>query len=205
MHLQAEAGYEGKERQVRRLEMASTNGGKMEGRPEYDVNRIIKSVKTELRLAILRSCSSILNPFCYGGTPSSQADMANLHDQESARGEAYWTTPTAPGWRSHELGELVAEYGHEEDFSPYRAKQSFPSRNLVPDYKPASLRWPFLSILLTAIAGLIALTEYACRSLPTENNYTGPPTEDRAAVLQTTVWPTLGKRSLSNESQPVSP
>jgi len=40
----------------------------------------------------------------------------------------------------------------------------------VYDYKPAPLRWPFLSTLTLIIVAFLALTQYACRALPLEGD-----------------------------------
>lgn len=97
-------------------------------------------------------------------------------------------------------GELPGEYesSYRPDSQAYHEKTAYgsttpdPPRGRVPNYKPAPLKWPFLCLLGAILLGLIALTEYSCRVLPSENGRVPLPTAH--AIKIATGAGTVGKR-----------
>lgn len=97
-------------------------------------------------------------------------------------------------------GELPGEYesSYRPDSQAYHEKTAYgsttpdPPRGRVPNYKPAPLKWPFLCLLGAILLGLIALTEYSCRVLPSENGRVPIPTAHAIKIAMGVG--TVGKR-----------
>ncbi|OIW28788.1 hypothetical protein CONLIGDRAFT_632999 [Coniochaeta ligniaria NRRL 30616] len=66
---------------------------------------------------------------------------------------------------------------HEDKKAPYgTARPAELPRGGHPNYKPGPLRWPLLCAMIIAFLGLIAATEWACRTLPVEDRQRPLPT-----------------------------
>lgn len=84
------------------------------------------------------------------------------------------------------------ESGYRPDTQSYYERKSTPGQEVKPvssppedpdlnlNYKPTPLRWPFLVVILLAVAGLIGVTEYACHALPAEEARGAIPTASPA-------------------------
>lgn len=102
--------------------------------------------------------------------------MASFHGQQSLpprySDPAMQAVPLrygeGPGEYEIQYRPDVPSY-HEDKKSPYgTARPAELPRGDRPNYKPGPLRWPLLCALTLALLGLIAATEWACRTLPVE-------------------------------------
>jgi hypothetical protein len=95
---------------------------------------------------------------------------------------------------------------HEDKKAPYdNARAAELPHDDFPNYKPGPLRWPLLCAMIMALLGLIAGTEWACRTLPVEDRQRPLPTTAMpatpTALSRTTAPPVLLHRGPQGEGQ----
>jgi len=107
-------------------------------------------------------------------------------------------------------GECESQYRpdvhayREDKRAPYGSSRpaELPS-NGHPNYKPGPLRWPLLCGMIVALLGMMAATEWACRTLPVEESRrplpTTPISQTPAATSSSSVFPLVRYQKSASE------